>query len=291
MEPTILKSNEDLSVNFVFGEKNNFLEARFVRRDEDYIVCYISVKKGCSKKCKFCFLTTTKQTNEEDATIEEILQQVQAVKNYYEEAVKSGKEKKARVVHFNFMARGEPLDSKVILEDNQVLFTKMAEIFSGLRPKFNISTIMPLTLKDKKLTDIFRLITPTIYYSLYSTNEDFRANWMPQAQPFQKALENLKEYQDDTKKIVKLHQALIKNENDSLEECMEIYNIIKEIGLLIEFQIVRYNPYSENEGEETSDIQMDAYVNQMSSLFPSFTTKILNRVGHDVNASCGMFYV
>jgi len=286
----IFKSEEDVSVNFVFGEKiNEYFEARYVRREDDYIVCYISVKKGCSKGCKFCHLTTTNQTNEADASVEEILEQVKAVKTYYDEAIKNG-EKKARVVHFNFMARGEPLDSNTILNQNQELFMKMSEIFDGLIPKFNISTIMPNKLGNKKLSEIFKGITPTIYYSLYSTNEDFRTIWMPQAMEINKAFQLLKDYQQDTKKIIKIHQTLIKDKNDSFENTIEIANKITEYKLLIEYQIVRYNAFSEEEGEESSEEHILTWIKQLQTLLPHFNIKMLNRVGYDVNASCGMFY-
>jgi len=291
MEKKIFKSSEDVSVNFVFGEEPKYLEARYVRRADDYIVCYLSVKKGCSKSCKFCHLTTTKQFSEEDASLEEILKQAQAVRNYYDEVVNKGEEKPARVVHFNFMARGEPLDSKIMLEHNQELFQKLSQIFVGLRPKFNISTIFPKQLNNKKLTDIFSLITPTIYYSLYSLNTDFRKKWMPQAEDYNNVFANLFEYQKDTKKIIKLHQTLIANVNDSFEDAVLIANKVKEYGLLVEFQIVRYNSYSENEGVESSEEHIYKYMKKMKELLPDFNVKMLNRVGHDVNASCGMFYI
>jgi adenine C2-methylase RlmN of 23S rRNA A2503 and tRNA A37 len=284
-------SQEDNSVNFVFGEEEkDYLESRYVRRLDDYIVCYISVKKGCSKGCKFCHLTTTGQTSETDATMEEILEQAQYVYNHYQEMVQSGKEKSARVVHFNFMARGEPLSSKIILNHNEELFLKLSEIFSELRPKYNISTIMPTSMGNTKLTNIFRNITPTIYYSMYSIQEDFRTNWLPNALPIDKALENLKEYQEDTKKIIKIHHTLIKDENDNMENAIGIADIIKKYNLLIEYQIVRYNSYSEEEGAETDEENIEAFISQLKALMPTFQIKMINRVGHDVYASCGMFY-
>jgi len=284
-------SKEDNSVNFVFGEeKDNYFESRYVRRKDDYIVCYISVKKGCSKGCKFCHLTTTNQISEEDATIEEILEQAQAVYDHYLEVVESGAEKKARLVHFNFMARGEPLNSKVILNNNEELFIKLSNIFKDLRPKYNISTIMPKSLGSKKLTDIFKHITPTIYYSLYSVQEDFREEWLPNALPVDKAFQNLKEYQSDTKKIIKLHHTLIKDANDNMENAILIANIIEKYKLLIEYQIVRYNSFSENEGEETEEKNIEAFLTQLKVLMPSYDIKMINRVGQDVYASCGMFY-
>jgi adenine C2-methylase RlmN of 23S rRNA A2503 and tRNA A37 len=167
----------------------------------------------------------------------------------------------------------------------------MSEVFNDLIPKFNISTIMPKTLGNRKLSDIFGLITPTIYYSLYSLEEDFRIEWIPQGMDTDLAFKNLKDYQRITKKIIKFHQTLIENVNDSFENAVSIAAKIQEYKLLSEYQIVRYNSFSDNEGKESSEEHIEAWITQMDRLLVYSEVKILNRVGHDVNASCGMFYV
>lgn len=59
-------------------------------------------------------------------------------------------------MHYNFMARGEPLANKILLDSGTELLAKLGEVSidAGLPAKFNISTIMPLTLK-KSLVEIF----------------------------------------------------------------------------------------------------------------------------------------
>lgn len=284
-----LISEEDRSVNFVFGEAPNHLEARFVRRTDEYIVCYVSVKRGCNKGCTFCHLTPTKQTNDTDATLEEILMQVQAVRDYYTEAVMQGTEKPAKTVHFNFMARGDALDSKTLLDNSTEVLSKMSEIFDELTPKFNISTIFPKQYAKRELEKDFKLITPTIYYSLYSVSEEFRKKWMPNALPINEALAKLKSYQESTKKIAKIHFALIKGENDSMEDALALAGKLKETGLIAEFNIVRYNPYSEAEGEEATELKMNRYMVALKQELKYTKIKLIEKVGFDVHASCGMF--
>ncbi len=72
----VLHSYEDKSVNFVF---DNMLEARFVRRVEDYFIVYLSSHDGCNKACRFCHLTQTKQTSFNETTLEEYLIQAKTV--------------------------------------------------------------------------------------------------------------------------------------------------------------------------------------------------------------------
>ena len=60
----------------------------------------------------------------------------------------------------------------------------------------NISTIMPYTIKDRSLCDIFGNTPVNLYYSLYSINEKFKQKWMPNAIPSLTALDKLQELID-----------------------------------------------------------------------------------------------
>lgn len=76
MNPEILHSQEDASVNFIWrGEYPGMLEARYVRRSPEYFVCYLSSQSGCKQACRFCHLTATKQTSLIDVPIADILNQ------------------------------------------------------------------------------------------------------------------------------------------------------------------------------------------------------------------------
>src|SRR5690606_16645728 len=111
---------------------------------------------------------------------------------------------------------------------------------------------MPRTLKQS-LVDIFPLTQPTIYYSIYSVDPAFRKKWLPASMNPMDALDQLKEYQSLTKKIIKIHFAFIEGENDSIESLQAMCNELDKRNLICEFNLVRYNPFSPEQGAESSE--------------------------------------
>lgn len=282
-----LVSKIDSSVNFVEESLQGFLESRYVRKCEDYFICYLSSNENCDRGCKFCFLTAMKQTKSLDALPVDFLSQASKVLKHYNKI-----EEPAKYVHFNFMARGEPLHNKNIVNNaDQILYDlgKLATSFdNNLGVKFNISTIMPRDL-NKKLKDIFKIIHPTIYYSMYSTNPEFRKKWMPNAMDVDLVFEILKDYQIYSKKKIKIHHCFIKNENDSTQDVFEMLKMIKKYDLDCEFNLVRYNPFSADQGEESDQETIDRNIKIIRMSLGKNKVQIIPRVGFDVNASCGMF--
>jgi adenine C2-methylase RlmN of 23S rRNA A2503 and tRNA A37 len=89
-----------------------------------------------------------------------------------------------------------------------------------------------------------------------------------------------------SKKTLKFHHCFIEGENDSLDDVKEMLNIIAKHDLDVEFNLVRYNPYSEVQGKESSEEVISRNMQLISS---NLISKIIPRVGYDVKASCGMF--
>jgi adenine C2-methylase RlmN of 23S rRNA A2503 and tRNA A37 len=282
----VFNSQIDQSVNFVEKQLVGFLESRFVRKCDEYFIAYLSSQTGCNRGCTFCHLTTTQQTSFNDSSHNDFIAQAIQVFKYYR-----SQNQPAKYMHYNFMARGEPLSNKILLESGDELLLRLGQVAKdeGLPAKFNISTIMPSNLK-KSLTEIFNYITPTIYYSLYSINYEWRKKWMPSAMPYDEALLMLKDYQDFSKKIIKIHFPFIADQNDSIEDVTNICDAIDNIGLICDFNLVRYNPASSSQGLESSKEVIQRNIDILSQRF-KFNTKvqIIPRVGFDVKASCGMF--
>lgn len=276
----VLKSAFDPSINFVDEREIGFIESRYVRRQKHYIIGYLSSQTGCNRGCKFCHLTTTGQTLFQDCSAEDFVDQAENVLEHY-----SSQNERADFINWNYMARGEPLCNPVITQNSQVHFQELTNLsyLHELEPRFNISTIIPKTLK-KSLVDMFKHIKPTIYYSMYSVDPDFRNKWLPGAAEPSIALNLLNEYQHWSKQEIIIHGAFIKGENDSADSVRVMMDEIQHSGVRGRFNIVRYNPYSPEQGEETEN-----YEEIISLIEERMPVKVIERVGIDVSASCGTF--
>lgn len=285
---TAHKSMHDASVNWDRPADVGRLEARYVRRCEDYFVVYLSSQTGCAQACRMCHLTATGQTRLRDATFDELTEQAATVLAHYR---REGPP--ARVVHFNFMARGEPLASRVILSRGDELLGELSRmaVAVGLRPRHLVSTIYPLSLGDRILEDVFVTHHPELHYSIYSMSERFRRRWLPKAMPAPVALDRLTSWQRGTQKIVTLHHAYIAGENDDEGDVHAICDALEERKLIVHVNIVRYNPHDRaRHGVEPPEdvIQRNAAIYR--ERLPSSRVAVIPRVGFDVAASCGMFF-
>jgi len=287
----VLKSATDESVNLVQPKGDGFFESRYVRRADDYLVCYLSSHSGCNRGCRMCHLTATRQTMFEHATAEDYYNQAKLVLDHYAAVTATGRPR-ADSVNFAWMSRGEPLANEHLIDDPDRVFSLLYKLACrhSLYAKFNISTIMPRTLdRASRLIDIFTFVTPTIYYSLYSVDNTFRAKWLPAAMPVEEALADLKRYQDFSKKILKIHFALIEGENDKAGQIIDCIEAIQRHQLVVEVNLVRYNPPGPDAGKEASEGAYKQAEALFKSAFGPAHVQTVQRVGFDVKASCGMF--
>jgi adenine C2-methylase RlmN of 23S rRNA A2503 and tRNA A37 len=282
------RSGEDASVNWDRPADVGRLEARYVRRCRDYFVVYLSSQTGCAQGCRMCHLTATGQTRLRDATFAELIEQARTVLAHYR---REGEP--ARTVHFNFMARGEPLASRVLLADADALLGELSALAVGLglRPRHLISTIYPRELGDRTLEDVFVTHHPDLHYSVYSMSERFRRRWLPKAQPAEVALDRLTSWQRSTQKIVTLHHAYIAGENDAEGDVHAVCDALEERGLMVHVNVVRYNPHDPaRHGVEPAEDVIERNAAVYRSRLPNARVSVIPRVGFDVAASCGMFF-
>jgi adenine C2-methylase RlmN of 23S rRNA A2503 and tRNA A37 len=224
-----------------------------------------------------------------DATIQDFGQQADAVLSHWDNLDPSLRAEH-QWVHFNFMARGEALECRTILDQADALLGSLREKASarGLEARFLISTIFPKTRKDLDLTNTFRSIHPELYYSLYSVNPEFRRKWLPQALDPVEAVQKLAAWQSVTGKRPKVHFAFIRGENDSTDNVQDICRLLEANNLHVDLNVVRYNPPDERSQEAEEEV-IERNVRLFRELMPRSTIAVIPRVGFDVQASCGMF--
>lgn len=284
----VKKSNLDASVNFICkGDFPGYLEARYVRRSPEYIICYLSSQSGCSQGCQFCHLTATKQIDLENADLAAYEQQADIVLKYYDSL-----NQPAQRIHFGFMARGEILANPHITKEKDYSILQMLAhkaLDRNLFPRYTISTILPKIILGRRLIDMFPVIHPDLYYSIYSMDPIFRKKWMNNALPAEEGLDMLTAWQEKTRKIIKLHWSFIENENDSPESVLAICDAVNARKLRVDVNLVKYNPASDQRGRETDVVVVNNLAGLLRRELPDAKVKLVDRVGNDVYASCGTF--
>jgi 23S rRNA (adenine2503-C2)-methyltransferase len=287
-----LYSKLDDSVNFTHPlSTGGIYECRFVQREPEQISLYLSSQAGCKQACRMCHLTQSGQINDESASVEELILQTNVLFEYIDQLPHDKKIKIERV-NFNFMARGEPLASPVILNEFKQVYDSLSEfaITRNLEFKFNISTIMPRQVAEIRLSDIFTgCPNTTIYYSLYSVEPSFRKKWLPKSIHHDLALHMLAQWYYDTNVLPVIHYAFIKDINDDEDSIIDIIHSIPfSLRNNVRFNVVRYNPYSADQGEESPDWVIQRNFEMiLPHVHPS--SQIVTRVGMDIYSSCGMF--
>lgn len=267
-------------------EDGGLFECRYVRRDDDYFIAYLSSHSGCRQACRFCHLTQTGQTTFQAARLHDLTDQLRVVLRHYDREARP-----AQRVNVNFMARGEPLSSHELHENFQIFgnVLRSEAVSRNLDPMINISTIFPKDAADVDLAETFKGQPVTLFWSLYSLDERFRRRWLPKAQKPEIAMERLLRWQAATGGRVVLHWALIEGENDADETFSSIADFVAASGLDARFNLVRYNPHSARTGAEAPDDRYEAALDRIGSAMKVPGSRIVPRVGFDVNASCGMF--
>lgn len=288
-----LHSKLDPSVNTY---RNGF-ETRFVVRDDSFII-YLSSFKGCDQACRMCHLTQTAQTDMTPATtldfIDQAMDSLQEAKKYMQD---NGLPE-PKCVHFNFMARGEPLLNPTVMGDWTTLSNALASesiaVFPSANIKFKISTIMTGVFKrDENNTIIggytslpFQTNKPEIYYSIYSLDPEFRKRWLPKAEEPREMLRLLSNYVTKGGEV-RFHNAYILGHNDDLVDVQQVLSSINFFGLPKKYNIVRFNSPDESRWVETPEEHLNEIKKYMES--KGFDVQMVDRVGFDVAASCGMF--
>lgn len=291
--------SKDGSMNFIIPYAKSFIEARYVRRTPHYVSAYVSSHNGCKMGCKFCWLTTQNQTQFKHVGLNEYILQLKTILDNVPTPVAENEKANKIRINVNFMGRGDALANKTVLLNYPDLYESMLETvtnagFGDL--KMNVSSILPYTIKQKNLFDIFLDYPVHLYYSLYSVNDAIKRQLMPNAIDWRLALDKLAKFQQTTlgENSLVFHGAFIKNVNDSQQD---IENLVSEISKRnfknTKFNLVRFNPPIGSNLQETSEDRLKEIFTFLSSHMNDNNlnkkSTLIERVGYDAYVSCGMF--
>jgi len=247
--------------------------------------------------CKFCHLTHMGPEHQsmKGATLDDYRRQLAIVMEHVHKQTPLPSSK----ININFMARGDCLANPTVVRQYASLYDSYKQlIVSSSQPalKMNLSTIMPNVVRPHSLVDMFAGRPAYMYYSLYSTDEAFRKRWLPNAMPYQAALEKLHEYQQATGHELTFHWAFIRRQNDSPSQVDHLCRTIEAMRFSssTKFNLVRFNPPPGPEGHEMHEPDEESLRQLWVTINSVMQDKrqrgrIIDRVGKDVNASCGMF--
>jgi adenine C2-methylase RlmN of 23S rRNA A2503 and tRNA A37 len=88
---------------------------------------------------------------------------------------------------------------------------------------------------------------------------------------------------------LRIHHALIKDVNDHERDVEDIHEWLQMYGIFCPVNIVRYNSFGVNTGEESDIETIEKYIKKMKESPNVTSVQLVSRVGRDVEASCGTF--
>ena len=291
-----LTSQLDRSVNWIVPYAGSTIETRFVYKPaRDNVIAYVSSHNGCRMGCAFCHLTAQNRTQFTAMDAEGYTQQLAHVLDHWK-SVKA--QDMVSRVNVNFMAMGEPLANPTVVLEYPPLYSGLLKTASAhqLQMKPNISTIMPHTMRDRSLADVFQDQPAHLYYSLYSLSDKFRARWLPRALPWQHALDKIETWQYSSPtwrdhSSITFHWCFIANHNDTVDEVNQLATELRSRRFSgAKFNLVRFNPHASMSAQEPSQQRLEECFEQVNAALGNHPRSyIVPRVGRDVYASCGMF--
>lgn len=229
----------------------------------------VSSQVGCKMGCKFC--ASTGIPFERNLASGEIVEQILAVQ----------RDENIRISNIVFMGIGEPLDNY----DNVVNAIRILNNPKGLQigtRHISISTsgVVPriYNLADEK-------IQSTLSISLHCTDDKKRSELMPINKTYniEELIKACKYYIKNTNRRISFEYALIKGENDNLQNAKELVKLLK--GMLCHVNLIPVNKIENGKFIKTDikdSMKFRDYLNENG-----IVATIRRELGADIEAACG----
>ncbi len=268
-EETRQVSKKDGTVKFLFKlSDGQMIETVFMKYSYGNSIC-ISSQAGCRMGCRFCASTIGGLVRNLSAS--EMLEQVYAAMRITGE----------RISNIVIMGTGEPLDNY----DNVLRFIRLITDEKGYNLSMRNITMSTCGLVPQILKLADEKLAITLAISLHAPNDEKRRKLMPIAKKYSisEILEACKRYFEITGRRISFEYSLVKGQNDSREDALELSRLLK--GLNSHVNLIPVNSIEERDYEkgDNNSIQNFKLVLEKNSI----NVTIRRSVGSDIDAACG----
>jgi 23S rRNA (adenine2503-C2)-methyltransferase len=248
------------------------IESVLMEYDDGRRTACISTQAGCAMGCVFC--ATGQMGFARHLTDGEIVQQAL----FFARQLEGEKDRLSNVV---LMGMGEPLHNY----DNSLRAIRKLNDPNGLgigQRHITLSTVGLVPGIRKLAAEDLQV---KLAISLHASNDVERSKLLPTNRrwPIDELLDAVQEYINATGRRVTFEWALIRHENDTVEQAHELGQLLR--GMLCHVNLIPLNPTTGFMGAPSDPERVDAFQAELATF--GVTSSVRVRRGIDIDAGCG----
>lgn len=262
-------SQLDGTIKYLFElQDSHIIEGVLMRYKHGNSLC-ISSQVGCRMGCKFCASTLGGLVR--NLLPGEMLAQVYQVQQDIKE----------RISHIVIMGSGEPLERlDITMGFIELINSDLGQNIGQRHITLSTCGLVPAIYQ---LAD--QMTQVTLAVSLHAPTDEKRQKMMPIAYKYGIAeiIKACKYYTQKTNRRITFEYALIKGENDTLEDARELGKLLN--NMLCHVNLIPVNEVEENtyKSSRTSDIEQ--FIKELGVY--GIQTTLRRKLGADIDAACG----
>lgn len=244
------------------------IESVLMYHDYGNSIC-ISSQVGCNMGCAFCQSGRLKKVRNL-ATNEMVLQILEVEKIIG-----------IRISHVVIMGIGEPFDNY----DNVMSFIRIINSNKGISIGARHITVSTCGIVPKIEQFSKENLQVNLAISLHASNDELRNKLMPinKVYNISKLIDSLKKYLDNNNRRVTFEYILLSGINDSLEDAMELANLLKGMNAYV--NLIPYNETDNISFRRTKNEQIMRFYDILKKSKINVTVR--REFGSKVDAACG----
>ena len=263
-----LKSKNEDTIKYLFETNDHkLIESVSIIDSGRHTLC-ISSQIGCSVDCDFC--ATGKMGIIRNLNCGEIIQQLISI----------SAERKQKITNIVFMGMGEPfLNYANVIKACKIINDPSGFNLSSKRITISTSGILPIMKQFILEKHKYKLAI-----SLNASNNSDRDKLIPinKKWPIEDILDTIKDYKYQKYRPIMFEYVLINGVNDSIENAIELSNLLKKIHCKI--NII---PYNETEKNYKRSKNIEKFVTKLNEIKSNYRVLIRWSKGQDIDAACG----